>query len=159
MAEWDNSAPCQNDGLGAGLRAVIPFLQDGPVPAINNNMGIGFGLDYAHYSANSCSIFQPIFTGSLSASVWTIPVVLHWNFFLLPKISVFGEFGVVWQHWSWDTPYACASNPQGVCSGSTSTNQLNVAPAAGGRFMVTDKFGFLLRLGWPYVSAGAVFWM
>ena len=86
----DNSAPCSSDGLGAGVRATIPFLQDGPVPGINNNMGIGLGADYAYRSDNHC-------TGIRSANGLTIPVVLQWNFFLLRRLSVFGEVGVAWQ--------------------------------------------------------------
>ena len=135
--------PCSSDGLGAGVRATIPFLQDGPVPGINNNMGLGLGADYAHRWANHC-------TGIVSANGLIIPVVLQWNFFLLRRLSVFGEAGVAWQHW-WNTPYLCT-----FCGGYTSTNQLDVALAAGGRFMVTERFAFLLRLGWPYVSLGAV---
>jgi hypothetical protein len=143
LADWDNSPPCSSDGLGAGVRATIPFLQDGPVPGINNNMGLGLGADYAHRWANHC-------TGIVSANGLIIPVVLQWNFFLLRRLSVFGEAGVAWQHW-WNTPYLCT-----FCGGYTSTNQLDVALAAGGRFMVTERFAFLLRLGWPYVSLGAV---
>ncbi len=151
LAEWDNSAPCSSDGLGAGVRATIPFLQDGPVPGINNNMGIGLGADYAYRSDNHC-------TGIRSANGLTIPVVLQWNFFLLRRLSVFGEVGVAWQHW-WNAPYLYACTGPSCGGGYTSTNQLGAVAAAGGRLMVTDRFAFLLRLGWPYISVGAAMWL
>ena len=43
---WNNPVPCSDTGFGAGFHAAIPFLDNGPVPTINNNMGIGFGIDY-----------------------------------------------------------------------------------------------------------------
>src|SRR5262245_31213195 len=36
-----------DEGIGFGLRASIPFVRNGPIPQINNNMGISFGGDLA----------------------------------------------------------------------------------------------------------------
>lgn len=153
VVQWDNYAPCANDGFGPGFRAAIPFLDNGPIPRINNNMAIGFGLDWAHSSINSnCNryVFNGAFYGNnFSADVWSIPVVVQWNFFLLPKISVFGEAGLVLQHRS-HGGYACVN---GNC-GTYSDNTVDASFSAGGRFLITDSVGFLLRLGYPYLSAG-----
>src|SRR5262249_49694311 len=43
----------EGEAYGVGMRATIPFLKNGPIPKINNNMGIGFGLDWAH-NGNAC---------------------------------------------------------------------------------------------------------
>src|SRR5260221_9162723 len=34
-----------NDGFGPGVRFNIPFMHNGPIKTINNNIGITFGLD------------------------------------------------------------------------------------------------------------------
>ena len=154
VVEWDDYALCANEAFGPGFRASIPFLDNGPIPRINNNMAIGFGLDWAHAGIRSnCPQYfnNGVFYGNnLSADVWTVPVVAQWNFFLLPKISVFGEAGLVLQHRSYDN-YGCAN---GNFCGTASDNGVNGSFSAGGRFLVTDSVGFLLRLGFPYLSAG-----
>jgi hypothetical protein len=154
IVQWDNYAPCANDGIGPGFRAAIPFLDNGPIPRINNNMAIGFGLDWAHSGINSnCNryYFNGNFYGNgFSADTVSIPVVVQWNFFLLPKISVFGEAGLVLQHRSYDG-YNCVN---GNACGTFNDNTVNGSFSAGGRFLVTDSVGFLVRLGFPYLSAG-----
>src|SRR5450432_2525203 len=95
IAEYDNFAPCVNDGFGPGFRAAIPFLGNGPIPRINNNMAIGFGLDWAHSGINNtCGNYfrnGAFYGASFTADVISIPVVVQWNFFLLPRVNVFGE--------------------------------------------------------------------
>ena len=155
LVQWNDS--CASDGFGPGFRATIPFLDNGPIPKINNNMGIGFGLDWAHSGSNSrCAAYyrNGVYYGNgYTADIWTIPVVVQWNFFLLPKISVFGEAGLVLQHYRYDSDYGidCGRN---YCAGVGSDNGVDASFAAGGRFLVSDSVGFLLRLGYPYFSAG-----
>ena len=64
--------------LGAGLRATIPLVANGPLPAVNNNVGIGFGADF--FVFNGGALF--------------VPIVGQWNFFLLSHFSLFGEAGL-----------------------------------------------------------------
>jgi len=158
IVQWDDYAPCANAGFGPGLRATIPFLENGPIPKINNNMGIGFGLDWAHsgISANCAAYYRNgIYYGNgYTADIWTIPVVVQWNFFLLPKVSVFGEAGLVLQHYRYDNDYNGNCPNNGICNGTFSENGAAPSFAAGGRFLVSDSVGFLLRLGFPYLSAG-----
>ena len=155
VVQWNDYAPCANSGFGPGFRATIPFLDNGPIPKINNNMGIGFGLDWAHAStSNRCYNFNNVYYGNnYTADIWSVPVVVQWNFFLLPKISVFGEGGLVIQHRRYDNYYGGpnCNNGNGFCD---SANGVDASFSAGGRFLVTDSVGFLLRLGYPYLSAG-----
>ena len=157
VVQWNEYAPCANEGFGPGVRATIPFLDNGPIPKINNNMGIGFGLDWAHSSTNNrCYNYKGAYYGNgYTADIWSVPVVVQWNFFLLPKISVFGEAGLVIQHRRYDNFYnAGCGNNNGVCNGSFSDNGVDGSFSAGGRFLITDSVGFLLRIGYPYLSAG-----
>ena len=154
VVEWDNYAPCANSGFGPGMCASIPFLDNGPIPKINNNMAIGFGLDWAHSSLNNGCYYRNVAYngGNFSADIFSIPVVAQWNFFLLPKISVFGEAGLVLQHRRYDNGYACGAT---FCAGAGYTdNTADASFSVGGRFLVSDSVGFLLRLGYPYLSAG-----
>jgi hypothetical protein len=154
LVQWNES--CASDGFGPGFRATIPFLDNGPIPKINNNMGISFGLDWAHSSINShCAAYyrNGVYYGNgYTADIWQIPVVVQWNFFLLPKVSVFGEAGLVLQHRRYDGNFNCGNG--NVCDGVGSDNGGDAAFAAGGRFLISDSVGFLLRLGYPYLSAG-----
>jgi hypothetical protein len=158
VVEWSDYAPCTNDGFGPGFRAAIPILDNGPIPKINNNMAIGFGLDWAHSSINNrCGAYYngtTYYGSGFSADVWSIPVVVQWNFFLLPKISVFGEGGLVLQHRRFDNGYAGNACVNGFCNGSDSDNSVDGSFSVGGRFLVSDSVGFLVRLGYPYFSAG-----
>jgi hypothetical protein len=152
----DDYTPCTDDAFGVGFRAAIPFLANGPLPRINNNMAIGFGLDYAHAgTTNRCNAY--FFNGQyygdgFSTNLWTVPVVAQWNFFFLPRISAFGELGLVFEHRSWDSGGTCANGA--FCSFPGSDNTVEPSLSVGGRFLVTDSVGFLLRLGYPYFSAG-----
>src|SRR5205814_2106864 len=48
---WDNT------GIGVGLRASIPVIQNGPITTINNNLAIGFGFDWAHVDDTGCALY------------------------------------------------------------------------------------------------------
>jgi hypothetical protein len=159
IVEWSNYAPCTNDAFGPGFRAAIPFLDNGPVPKINNNMAIGFGLDWAHAGINGgCGVYRVngnYYGNGFTADVFSIPVVVQWNFFLLRKISVFGEGGLVLQHTRFDNGYGGPNcGPNNFCTGSGSDNTVDGTISVGGRFLVSDSVGFLVRLGFPYFSAG-----
>jgi hypothetical protein len=159
IVEWNDYAPCANDAFGPGFRAAIPFLANGPVPRINNNMAIGFGLDWAHAGINNgCGLYYrngAFYGGNFTADIWSVPIVVQWNFFLLPKISVFGEGGLVIQHRRYDDGYynGC-TNTNGFCAYTYTDTGVDASFSVGGRFLVSDSVGFLLRLGYPYLSAG-----
>ncbi|APS00085.1 hypothetical protein BCY86_04870 [Pajaroellobacter abortibovis] len=65
-------------GLGIGFRGTFNLLENGFVRRINNNVGLGVGLDYLPDAD------RYIF----------IPIVMHWNFWLSTHWSLFGEPGI-----------------------------------------------------------------
>ncbi|MBK8999753.1 MAG: hypothetical protein IPM35_28890 [Myxococcales bacterium] len=153
VIDWGNHGPGDDEALGVGLRATIPFLDNGPISKINNNMGIGFGLDWAH-NGDACGRWRwgnRYWNDSCSYDVIMLPVVVQWNFWLTPIISVFGEAGLEIEHtrWEWDN---C---PWGNDCKDSDTD---VEPVfwGGGRFLFGkgSNVGGVVRLGWPYLSLG-----
>ncbi len=154
---WNDYAPCTNTGFGPGVRATIPFLDNGPIPKINNSMGIGFGLDWAHSSVGNGNCYRNngnFYGNGFTADIWSIPVVVQWNFFLLHHLSVFGEGGLVLEHRRYDVGVAGVTCNNGFCSNSYSDSTVDGTFSVGGRFLISDSVGFLVRLGYPYFSAG-----
>jgi hypothetical protein len=162
---WERGpAHYTNEGLGVGLRATIPFFHNGPIPKINNNMGISFGLDFAHYSADEdrfCRDFGPDYCrrwDDYHANTFWFPVVMQWNFFVHPAIAVFGEAGFALSHERYTFTRPCAPMNGVLCDYTGSdTNFFNFVFAAGGRFMVSDSVGITVRIGFPSITAGASF--
>ena len=140
------------------MHAVIPFLDNGPVSTINNNMGIGFGLDWAHFSDNNCGYYYggPGFNRfgycNVSANSLLFPVYVQWNFFFTKVVSVFGEAGFgIYHDWASFPPTAgCPINSN--CSSSYT----GVSPyfEGGGRFLFGDSVGLLVRIGYPFLTVG-----
>ena len=152
-----------NDGFGPGARVNIPFVHNGPISSINNNMGITFGLDltfgdggpgwcYGRYDRNlwingqSCSVTE----------LW-LPVAMQWNFFLTKVISVFGEPGFAIAHRRWSYNWYCNGNAGAYCEQRYTTNDLEFIFAGGGRFMFSDRIGATVRIGFPMITAGINF--
>lgn len=148
-----------DEGIGPGVRFNIPFMHNGPIKTINNNMGITFGLDvtfgdgsgwcYSRYRGDwlpgrDCDLTE----------VW-LPVAMQWNFFLTKVISVFGEPGFAIVHQRWDYDYYCgANNPNGICDLDESDTDLHFVLFGGGRFMFSDNIGATVRIGFPMITAG-----
>lgn len=74
------------NAVGPGVRAAIPFMHNGPIDTINNNIAISFGADIAFHS-NSDAVID-------------IPVAFQWNFYFTDVISVLGEVGLVSSIWT-----------------------------------------------------------
>ena len=154
LIQWNDKPFWSDEGFGPGMRVNIPFLDNGPVRTINNNMAIGVGLDVAFFDCDNNRYWDRyrVVGDDCSATDWWIPVVAQWNFFLTPVISVFGEAGLAieYEHWSWE--YPCAT---GVCDDSDGDLD-PVEPLfwGGGRFLLGDTVSFIARLGTPYISVG-----
>jgi hypothetical protein len=71
--------------VGPGVRAAIPFMHNGPIDTINNNIGISFGVD------------MPFFNDNV---ILDIPVAFQWNFYFTDIISVIGEAGFLTSIWT-----------------------------------------------------------
>lgn len=153
-----DQTPFGDEGFGLGLRAVIPFMHNGPVPQINNNIGITFGADFAFFSDDDLcrrigdtSYFADDCNGM---NIW-FPVTGQWNFFFTPVVSVFGELGLALQYQRWEWEGLCANDAP--CSRDGSDTDAEFVFWGGGRFLFSDRAGMTVRLGWPYVSIGGSF--
>lgn len=66
--------------IGPGVRVSIPFMHNGPLDNINNNMAISFGMD-TYFPSGGYGV--------------ALPVAAQWNFYFTDIISVLGEVGIV----------------------------------------------------------------
>ncbi len=148
-------------GVGLGLRATIPFL-DGPIPTINNSMGVTFGADWAHFGDDDCYDYYywhrdprlrppPDWDYHCHGDAFVFPVALQWNFWLTDVISVFAEPGLALGYRRWE----------GWCDlGICDADDFDLHPFvfwAGGRFLFGERVGMTVRLGYPSVTVGATF--
>ena len=154
LIQHDRNWRGNDEGFGPGIRATIPLVQNGPIPQINNNIGIGFGLDWASY--DSCDENWEL--GDCGADFIWVPVVAQWNFFLTPVISVFGEPGAAFVYRKWGFDGNCPIWDEDECDDSD-FDPFEPVFFAGGRFLFSDSVGVVIRLGTPYVSIGATFLM
>ena len=86
-----------HQGLGFGARAMVPFLHNGPVPQINNDIGISFGADVGFFGGDEICRRRGVsfYASDCSAFNLLFPVAGEWNFYLTPLISVFVVLGIV----------------------------------------------------------------
>lgn len=144
-----------DQGLGFGLRATIPFMHNGPVPSINNNLGLSFGADVAFFGGDEICRRRGVQFFAEDCSAWNLwfPATAQWNFFLTPVVSVFGELGLAIQHQRWSFQGSCGDGP---CNASEANTDVEPTAFVGGRFLVfSRRAGLTVRLGWPYLSVGA----
>lgn len=71
--------------FGPGVHASIPFMHNGPIDSINNNIAINFGID-------------TYFPGG--TAIISLPAAFQWNFYFTDIISVLGEVGFVSNIWT-----------------------------------------------------------
>src|SRR6516225_3711541 len=62
------------DGYGLGGRFTIPLMKNGFVSSINNNVGIGFGLDWIHYTGCYAYYVGPVAYECPSFNSFVFPV-------------------------------------------------------------------------------------
>lgn len=160
LVQWDGRY-ASDEGFGLGLRATIPVVDNGPIPKINNTLGVGFGLDWAHFSDGCWGPWdgpgRPDWDGyDCSENDFWLPVAAQWNFFFTPVFGAFTELGLGMQYsrWSWDGP--CAG---GRCEYDEDDFDVEPLFAVGPRFVLADSFAIVARIGWPYFSVGASFFL
>lgn len=151
---WGGGYWGANSGFGLGMHAIIPFLKNGPIEKINNNMGIGFGLDWVHYSGGGCGYWGRGVRWAgcdMSANSFIFPAFVQWNFFFTDIISVYGEAGLFIAHQtvSWD---GC-TNVFGVECDQSHTSAYPWF-TGGGRFLFGETVGLNVRLGYPMLTIG-----
>jgi hypothetical protein len=145
------------DGFGPGVRFNIPFMRNGFVKTINNNVGISFGLDITFGDGGWGCYDGPRNIPGYNCSVteFWLPVAMQWNFWLTPVISVFGEPGFAIAHRRWSYPWYCNGVNGAICD-DVKFNRTELEPVlwGGGRFMFSDKVGATVRIGFPMITAG-----
>jgi hypothetical protein len=146
--QWTGDEAARGDGVGLGFRIAIPLLDNGPVPTINNNLAIAFGLDWAHFS-DSCG------PGDCDEDDIWLPVTLQWNFFLTSMISIFPELGLGFRNAILDYDDYCRDGLR--CRGSGSDLSVHLVLWFGARFKLSDNVALILRLGVPMLHFGASF--
>src|SRR5689334_14856497 len=67
------------NGVGLGGRFSIPIVDNGFVSSINNNVAIGFGVDWAHYSGCWHGWRDVGYYDCPSFNTVLFPVVMQWN--------------------------------------------------------------------------------
>lgn len=147
----DPPGPAHGSGFGIGFRGTVKILDNGFVPKINNNVGIGFGIDLVHYGYGTSRCIQ--FDAAARCvreeddysvnDVW-VPVVLQWNFFLSRGWSVFGEPGFAFRFEGHDQP----------------GDHVRFEPIQiylGGRYHFSDAVTLTMRIGYPTFSLGVSF--
>jgi hypothetical protein len=152
---WDDGS-----GYGLGMRASIPIVENGFVSSINNSVAIGFGLDWGRYSHRCWLRKDREWTGDCTNDEFLVPVVMQWNFYFTQAFSVFGEPGLAIRHSRWSWPNGYCDGPNGVVPCDYSDNDTDVEPVLylGGR-LGNDDVSFTFRVGWPYASVGASFFL
>lgn len=164
LLQWfDSPVPRSDVGVGLGFRASIPVLANGPIPSINNNLAVSFGLDWAHFGACRPDPYD------CSANDLWFPFAVQWNFFITEAWSVFPEVGFALHYasWSWEDPgpgpgprgpaAAAGCGPGLYCEYSDSRLRLAPVTWLGTRFSLSDFFSFTLRVGVPSLVAGVSF--
>lgn len=119
-------------GFGPGVRVSIPFMHNGPVKEINNNIAISFGGALTFHSNRNTAY---------NVTVINLPVAFQWNFYFTEIVSAFGEAGL-------NTPI--------TFGGGYSHFTVEPLVGVGGRFQ-WDKVGVVVRLSYPLFSVGANF--
>ena len=137
-------------GIGLGFRGTVTLVNNGFVQTINNSIGLGFGVDWVHYShgnphcnadpgpAGGCYSYSD----SQSVNNFWFPVVMQWNFFLSRQWSVFGEPGLALRYTGYPGGHDLTPEPQFF---------------AGGRWHFSDQMTLTMRLGYPTFSVGLSF--
>jgi hypothetical protein len=144
----------RNNGMGPGVRFSIPIVQNGFVSTINNNVAIGFGLDWLFYSGCSFPHYGPCVGEN---AIW-LPVVLQWNFFMATHWSLLGEAGLapVFTRYSDDCYEDVGKTLVRIDCGR---NPVEFAPVlfAGGRYHFNEHTALTMRVGVPAFSVGVSF--
>jgi hypothetical protein len=156
--DWWNDRRWVGDGFGPGVHFAIPFMHQGPITTINNNMAIKFGVDvtfgggcYGNWRYDRGGYYR-YNCGDTTAI--TLPVALQWNFYITDIITVFGDVGLMIRHARQSYDYNCAN---GVCGGSYRDTYADLYTAAGAKFMFGQTVGLTVRLGYPSATVGASF--
>jgi len=157
LGPFDPPGNTRGAGIGAGLRATVPIVNNGFVQTINNSVGLSFGFDWLHYSSGQDATIGPcgrwipgpdntrvcVQVAGLSrapANYVYLPLAMQWNFWLHRRFSAFGEPGFVIYH----------------RKAEYESGHFGLAPLLqlGGRWHFSDIAALTFRFGYPTFSLG-----
>jgi hypothetical protein len=160
VIQWDHEPAWGSDGIGLGLRASIPLIQDGPVTTINNSFALSVGLDWAHFGDDCYGPGPgPVPRYSCAANDFWVPLLVQWNFFFSNLISAFPEIGLGIHHTRWDGNICRAGNNNYYYCGTGSDTGVDLVLFLGVRFHLSKAFALTLRIGTPSLLLGASFFI
>ena len=146
--QWSGDEWSWEDGIGLGVRASIPVIENGPVQTINNNLAVTFGFDIAWFD-NDCR-FGGVGVDCDETDIW-IPVAVQWNFFVSQVVSLFPEFGLGFRNAARSDAWC------GVADCDDSDLEVHAVLWFGARFLVADRIALTVRLGTPSLLFGVSF--
>jgi hypothetical protein len=143
------------EGIGVGMRASFPIIDNGPIRTINNSLALGIGLDWAHWD-DECGNWA-----DCDGNDFLIPFVVQWNFFFTDFISAFPELGVAVEYESWegddDWDRLCRGR---YCDGDGDGDiDIEFVIWLGVRLHITEEIAVTIRLGRPSVLIGVSFFL
>jgi hypothetical protein len=144
-----------DDGIGIGLRASFPIIDNGPVKTINNNLALGIGFDWSHWD-DECP-GGPDFDDCDGNDFW-IPLVVQWNFFFTDLISAFPELGIGLEYETWDRDYGPFCRGNDYCDDDGDID-IELVLWLGVRFHLAREVALTVRLGTPSILIGASFFL
>jgi hypothetical protein len=153
-----------NSGVGIGGRFSFVIVDPGFIKDINNTVAIGTGLDVNFYGWDCPYYYRPgpgpYYNCGGSVTGFTIPVVMQWNFYVAPHVSVFGEPGLAIHYYSYS--YDC---PPGYnCPSYSHTHVAPFVLYGGMRYHFNESIAITPRLGFDnygafYLSFGVSFFV
>jgi hypothetical protein len=156
---WD-SVEGFDEGIGAGMRLSVPLFHNGPIPKINNNMAISAGMDVAFFTER-CHRIRGYYVGirdDCEMSLLWFPVAAQWNFYLLPQIAVFGEIGFALSYAR--VSVNCDVDIHPDCDREyDDISFANFVFTPGAKFIMSDSVALTARLGFPFFTVGASFFL
>lgn len=117
--------------FGAGFRASIEVADPAFIPKLNNTVAVSFGLDMTTCPPcrNDFTLYLPIAT-------------LQWNFFFTEHWSAFPDLGfTIRTDGFYDYVYG------------------DFVAMLGGRYHFNDDVALTMRIGYPFISVGASFFL
>jgi hypothetical protein len=150
--QWTGDEWSREDGIGVGLRASIPVIEDGPLISFSNNLAVTFGLDWAHFDDECRTAGR---WNDCDEDDFWVPLAVQWNFFITDVISLFPELGLGFRNAVWSNDYFCDRDDD--CDDSDL--EVHLVFYLGARFRVGDRIALTMRLGTPSLLFGVSFFL
>lgn len=152
--QWTGDEWSSEDGVGLGLRASIPVIEDGPLKTLRNNLAVTFGFSWSHFDGQCGAANDWV---DCDEDDFWLPVAAQWNFFLTDVISLFPELGLGFRSAVWSNDECSVGNDNDVCDDSDL--EVHLVLWLGARFRVSDTVALTMRLGTPSLLFGVSFFL